>query len=439
MTWKPLPDLLGIGLLIYAFVSVAKPGSNLAPRCWLAGWVMIEVHFLMEMLAPTPGLPGLLASGLSISALTWCGLCFVRSTEPRPFGPLSRAWFWSLGAVNTFYLTLQSLPDASRDLRGVAGSLYAVVPLALLATFHGKEPGGPQRWPEVALYCALSLLLVLAAQGELGADGDSVAIDATLSLAFLMSFLRFIATYPRRGGGYVVTAAGMFAWCLVFPVGDQLLQHFPQVHVDDEVWNLPKYLVAVGMILILFEEELRRNQHLAQHDPLTDLPNRRQFLDCLNGAIERARRAGTRLALLSIDLDGFKQVNDRLGHHVGDVVLQRVATLFVGRVRRGDLVARIGGDEFSVVLEGNPTGENARQVADQLSRLLDEPLALDRASVRVGASIGMAIFPDDAQTLEGLCVVADQRMYAVKAAQSAGAASAGAALDTRPSLGPTGA
>jgi diguanylate cyclase (GGDEF)-like protein len=186
-----------------------------------------------------------------------------------------------------------------------------------------------------------------------------------------------------------------------------------------EVWNLPKFLVAAGMILLLLEDEVARNQHMAQHDSLTDLPNRRQFLDRLHVAIERTRRAGTRLALLSVDLDGFKQVNDRLGHHAGDAVLQRVATLFSTRVRRGDLLARVGGDEFFVVLEGNPARERAQQVADSLRQLLDEPLQLGADNVQLGASVGIALFPEDAQGLEALCVIADERMYVAKARRSA--------------------
>jgi diguanylate cyclase (GGDEF)-like protein len=187
--------------------------------------------------------------------------------------------------------------------------------------------------------------------------------------------------------------------------------HWPAIQVESEVWNLPKYVVAVGMILLLLEDQIEHNRHLALHDYLTGLPNRRLFEDRLSGALERARRAEATAALLVIDLDRFKHVNDTLGHPVGDLLLKRVAQLFSGRVRRTDTVARTGGDEFSVILEEPTSRENAIQVGRSLMHILQEPLQLGKHTVQVGASIGMAIFPDDGADMESLCVAADARMY----------------------------
>jgi diguanylate cyclase (GGDEF)-like protein len=157
------------------------------------------------------------------------------------------------------------------------------------------------------------------------------------------------------------------------------------------------------------------NLHMALHDALTGLPNRRLFHDRLSGAIERARRAGTQVALLVMDLDGFKQVNDTLGHHAGDLLLQQVAKLFSNRIRRSDTVARTGGDEFSIILEDPTNMERARQVAISLQHLLLEPIQLDEEGpVRIGASIGIAIFPEDATEMDALCIAADRRMYQSK-------------------------
>jgi diguanylate cyclase len=177
------------------------------------------------------------------------------------------------------------------------------------------------------------------------------------------------------------------------------------------VWNLPKYLVALGMILLLLEEQIEHNKHLALHDVLTGLPNRRLFQDRLTITLERARRTGTKAALLVLDLDRFKQVNDTLGHHVGDLLLQSVARVFNARIRRSDTVARTGGDEFSVILEGPTNTAEALLVGRSLQELLKEPMELENRSVRTGASFGVAIFPDDAADLEALCIAADQRMY----------------------------
>jgi len=165
---------------------------------------------------------------------------------------------------------------------------------------------------------------------------------------------------------------------------------------------------------LLLEEQIEHNRHLALHDHLTGLPNRRLYQDRLAVALERARRAEAKAALLVVDLDRFKQVNDTMGHHVGDLVLQQVAAMFSARVRRSDTVARTGGDEFSIILEEPTSREDAIRVGEALKLILDESMQIEGKEIRVGASIGIAMFPDDADELEHLCVAADLRMYDAK-------------------------
>jgi diguanylate cyclase (GGDEF)-like protein len=153
---------------------------------------------------------------------------------------------------------------------------------------------------------------------------------------------------------------------------------------------------------------------------LTGLPNLRLFEDRLNGALERARRTGTIAALLLVDLDRFKEVNDTVGHHVGDLLLIRVGELFQGRVRRTDTVARTGGDEFSIILEEPVSRDDAERVGLALMQLLNEPIAVGGHSVRVGASVGIAVFPEDASNSESLRIAADLRMYGAKNAAKGG-------------------
>ena len=192
--------------------------------------------------------------------------------------------------------------------------------------------------------------------------------------------------------------------------------NFPQIQIQSEVWNLPKYVVAVGMILILLEDQIAYNKHLALHDELTGLPNRRLFMDRLASALERARRSESQAALLMVDLDRFKQVNDTFGHHVGDLLLQHVASVFTARVRRSDTVARTGGDEFAVILEAPISRAEAALVGRALLDLLNKPLQLQDRSMLVGASLGIAIFPEDAPDAESLCITADLKMYDSKRA-----------------------
>jgi diguanylate cyclase (GGDEF)-like protein len=200
----------------------------------------------------------------------------------------------------------------------------------------------------------------------------------------------------------------------VFVVAPAIGVLWPQLQIESEVWNLPKYVVAVGMILLLLENQIEHNKYLALHDELTGLPNRRLFQDRLASALERARRSRAHAALLLIDLNQFKEVNDTAGHHVGDLLLRRVGAIFSGRVRRSDTVARTGGDEFAIILEEPTSREDAELVSHSLIQLLKEPLELATQTVRVGASVGIAVFPEDASDAESLCIAADLRMYSDK-------------------------
>ena len=228
--------------------------------------------------------------------------------------------------------------------------------------------------------------------------------------------IRIAASVSSQEPAETVAVIGFFAWANVFTVAPILDSFFPKVHLENEVWNLPKYLVALGMILLLLEDQIEHNKFLALHDALTGLPNRRLFEDRLTNALERARRTASQTALLVIDLDRFKQVNDSMGHHVGDALLKHVSELFVKKLRRTDTVARTGGDEFSVVLEEPANRSDAMRVARMLTQPLEEPIQLGEHTVHIGASVGVAIFPEDATDGEALCIAADLRMYANKRA-----------------------
>jgi len=159
------------------------------------------------------------------------------------------------------------------------------------------------------------------------------------------------------------------------------------------------------------EEKIIRS---ANYDALTGLPNRSMFRDQLAREVKRATRTGLPLALLFIDLDGFKEINDRMGHDAGDRLLQQVAERISACVRGTDTVARIGGDEFTVIL----TGVNkllhveimAREMVDELAK----PFPILDKAITISASIGITLFPQDADTLEDLINNADQAMYAAK-------------------------
>ena len=158
----------------------------------------------------------------------------------------------------------------------------------------------------------------------------------------------------------------------------------------------------------------QRIVHMASHDPLTDLPNRALLQDRIQQAIAHAHRDGHRVAVLFIDLDKFKTINDSLGHEVGDRLLQAVARRIQAHVREIDTVARQGGDEFIVVLPGINDAGDAAGTADKILTALAEPYAIDGHELHSGASLGISLYPDDGTDVDTLLKGSDTAMYHAK-------------------------
>ncbi len=151
--------------------------------------------------------------------------------------------------------------------------------------------------------------------------------------------------------------------------------------------------------------------HQANHDPLTGLPNRKQFYECLSQAIEWANLNDQMVALLFLDLNGFKAVNDTLGHPIGDLLLKEVAKRLQGCLRGSDTVSRLGGDEFTVILPGIPGKLGASRVAEKICHTINQPFKLENNTLSVGTSIGISLYPLDAEEIDQLINHADSAMY----------------------------
>jgi diguanylate cyclase (GGDEF)-like protein len=157
-----------------------------------------------------------------------------------------------------------------------------------------------------------------------------------------------------------------------------------------------------------------RLAHLAQFDPLTEIGNRQYFQEQLHRATARARREGRKVALFFLDIDQFKFVNDTLGHHAGDQLLQEVAQRLSTQVRTGDIMARLGGDEFAILMENVASTVDAGTIAQQLLDVIEAPFSLDGHQMKVTASIGITLFPNDHNDTERLLKNADIAMYQAK-------------------------
>jgi diguanylate cyclase (GGDEF)-like protein len=156
--------------------------------------------------------------------------------------------------------------------------------------------------------------------------------------------------------------------------------------------------------------------HIAHHDALTGLANRTLFVERLDQAVALARRHGSGPALMFIDLDGFKQINDTLGHQVGDEFLRTAAQRLTRTIRTTDFVARLGGDEFVILMHDVPNKEVALRIAQKVSAALTTPVMINGREVRGGASIGLSLFPADGCDGATLLRHADLAMYEAKSA-----------------------
>jgi diguanylate cyclase (GGDEF)-like protein len=173
--------------------------------------------------------------------------------------------------------------------------------------------------------------------------------------------------------------------------------------------------------------QVTRYGELAHRDSLTGLANRRLFEDLLSEAVAAAGRTGERLAVMFLDLDGFKEINDTQGHAAGDQALCQVAARLQGMVRRPDTVARLGGDEFAVLMRDVSGSHGVLELGERLLAAICEPMDLPGGAAGVGASIGVSLFPEHGLDGATLLRRADQAMYAVKSHGKRGVALAGAA------------
>ena len=175
------------------------------------------------------------------------------------------------------------------------------------------------------------------------------------------------------------------------------------------------YLLVARMRRVVKRAEAHLD-YLAHIDPVTGLPNRHAFNDRLAGALAKVDRFGGNVALLLLDLDNFKVVNDTLGHHAGDLLLKLVAQRLLECLRGGDIICRIGGDEFAVIMESSEAhvGAGGAGVADKILTVLAAPFDIDVHEIYVTASVGISVYPDDAADLETLTRNADTAMYQAK-------------------------
>jgi diguanylate cyclase (GGDEF)-like protein/PAS domain S-box-containing protein len=542
---KSLLDLLIIGLLVVFFGSIYRGNATVRTRYWLIGWLFALVHFGFQLHRPAGAVAANWLAWGAMSGLFLCGASFALASK------LTREIRWRqavpaglLALPAIVYVAFAALASPSRWLMlGLAAAVQAAFAgVTIRLGRHtqdsqtARQARHARRWGAAILGGAsvwMGVAIIRASRPEL-------AVHTIACEIFLLNAVLYWEEFPRATAGVLSAVVGLAAWGAMFPSALLLGWLAPHLHVSRQLWNLPEYFVAFGMILTLLEEQKREaddrfeeyrlmfenNPHpmwifdtdtlrfltvndaaaqrygysekefqsmtlrdirppeeveameqtvnslaanertvmsgpwthilrdgrriqvevsshsirfrgrkarfslvqdvterqqlhhrllyQAHHDMLTGLPNRLLLLDRMEQALAMAERKDRKAALICLDLDRFKQINDTYGHAVGDLCLKQVAERLRSRIRASDTVARSGGEEFAVVVGDLATVADAEKIASDLLAALRKPLVVDQYPIDLTASFGVAIYPDHGTDAPELWRSADAAMYRVK-------------------------
>jgi diguanylate cyclase (GGDEF)-like protein/PAS domain S-box-containing protein len=267
------------------------------------------------------------------------------------------------------------------------------------------------------------LLFEQNAAGVCVSEMDSTIIDCNLTFAKMLGYSRSELIGIRIGEHYVRPEERTELVAVLADAPTLNSVEIEMIRKDGRrMWALTNLTLVGDRIhstVVDISDRKRAEEQIefhAYHDVLTMLPNRKLFTDRLTHSLSRARRSGKSLAVMFVDLDHFKSINDRLGHEAGDELLLEMARRLRANVRDDDTVARLGGDEFTIILAELRYPEDAVNVTEKILKAVEQPLLIAGTSIEVSASIGIAIFPDDGNDAESLLRNADSAMYRAKEA-----------------------
>jgi len=528
-----LLDILILGLLILLFGSIYRKRGATRLRFWVLGWFFILAHFGVLLPNPVSSFWENSASAISLSTLFLSGICFVLASTVSIMTRKQRVYVAVLLSIPALlYIGLTSFGFHSQIL------LYPLVMagevIVVILTYCFYESDAVIRRVSVSSASGVALWMAY----EMSQQQAEIGVYAILTQLFLMNAVLYWRDFRRVSAGVMTVVLGLSAWAAVFPCALLIAAFLPNLHVASGLWNVPKYFVAFGMILVLVEEQLlmekrqgeqyrllfegnphpmwiydretlhylkvneaavsrygyseeefmqmtlrdirvpeevkaleeevaaaadsvlqsgpwthikkngsriqvetasqaihfeghmarfslvqdvtERQQlheqlmHLAHHDTLTGLPNRLLLKDRMQQALAAAARHERKAAIVCIDLDRFKQINDTYGHTAGDHALKHVAERLHSRIRAMDTVSRSGGEEFTLLLGDLLAAADAETVAKDLLRAFESPFPVDGYMLDIKASLGIAIYPDDGTDADHLWRSADVAMYRAK-------------------------
>jgi diguanylate cyclase (GGDEF)-like protein len=405
MNYTFLPDLSALTILIVILALVRQRHSEERANAWLLGLLFTLVEAIAHTFYAPQGVPNRIPHVIVVDCYLLTGLVFLWAAGNQRLSRATRMVYLALNGLPLLLLT------TTYGLNLRVPDVY--VPAVALGIVIGVGTSVVMRrnWITAGLYaCAWTAIGVLVAHNNFRA-----AVYWSLACLYAISAVNFQQRLQRKSTGRLAIVTGFSIWALCFLMHPWIMDHYAgYADIASHVWNMQKSLISIGMILVMLEEQVTNNQWLALHDELTGLPNRRLFAARLSSAIEHSDRGGTSLAVVLIDLDGFKMINDSLGHPVGDQVLREVSATLRRSIRGSDTVARLGGDEFIIVAADMANPHSVERFVESLRSAIERPIMINGHSMMVSASLGIATYPEDAKDATKLLRLADQRMYVLK-------------------------
>ena len=399
------PDLFALALLVAILAMVRRRHSDARADAWLLGLSFTLIESIAHTFYAPQGVPDKVLHVIVLDCYVLAGLVFNWAAGDQLVERTVRLWYLLLNglallALTTIYGLNLRYPVVYVPAI-VAGLLIGVASSIFLR----------RNWYYAALHA-----LGWTAIGLLVFRHDyRSAVYWSVGCIYAIAALNFQRRLERRSTGKVAIVVGFSIWALFFMTHPWVMDHYA-AHADiaSHVWNLQKTLISIGIIVMMLEEQVTTNEWLALHDELTGLPNRRLLAARLATAVEVSERSKRSLALVVLDLNDFKQINDSLGHVAGDHVLREVSSILRKSIRATDTVARLGGDEFIIVVPDMPNAGAVERFTDSIRSAIERPITINGKPVTVCASFGFAMYPNEAKDATKLMRLADQRMYFLK-------------------------
>ncbi|MCU1322286.1 MAG: hypothetical protein JWM43_1935 [Acidobacteriaceae bacterium] len=400
-----LPDLSALTILIVILLLLRRQHSQQQTDVWLLGLGFTLVEAIAHTFYAPVGMPNVILHIIVLDCYLMAGLVFNWASGNYTLPRRTRLLYVSLNAlplltINTMYglhihaMRAFMVPVVLGFILGVSTSVFLRrSPILAAIHFFG--------------WCGMGYLVY---HGQ-----NRSAVYWSLCVVYSIAAVNFQRRLPKKSTGRLAILTGFTIWALCFLLHPWIVNYAAYADIASHVWNMQKSLISIGMILVMLEEQVSSNQWLALHDELTGLPNRRLFEDRLAHSIDRCRRTNGSIAVLLLDLNGFKKINDTLGHQAGDQLLREVAQNLRDTLHASDTLARLGGDEFVLLTSSLADHRSISHRVDAIHCAIERPILLAGRPTIISASLGAAIYPHDAQDATNLLRLADQRMYALKA------------------------